>query len=43
MRFTASVAMLLLATGMAVAKDVRAEIKVKGMTCGSCAVSVKKH
>ena len=42
MKFTAGVAMLLLAAGMAVAKDVTTEIKVKGMTCGSCVVSVKK-
>ncbi|MCI0417769.1 MAG: cation transporter [Acidobacteria bacterium] len=28
--------------GMAMAKEVTTEIKVKGMTCGSCVVSVKK-
>ncbi len=28
--------------GMAMAKEATTEIKVKGMTCGSCVVSVKK-
>ncbi|MBI3682616.1 MAG: heavy-metal-associated domain-containing protein [Acidobacteria bacterium] len=31
-----------LACGLAVAKDATAEIKVKGMTCGSCVATVKK-
>ena len=35
-------AMLLLFTGMATAKDATAQIKVTGMTCGACAISVKK-
>ncbi len=33
---------LLLFTGAAVAKENTARIKVKGMTCGSCVVAVKK-
>ncbi|MEW5976390.1 MAG: heavy metal-associated domain-containing protein [Acidobacteriota bacterium] len=33
---------MLLLGGMAMAKEVTTEIKVKGMTCGSCVVSVKK-
>ncbi len=33
---------LTLAGGLALAKDVTTEIRVKGMTCGSCAVAVKK-
>ncbi len=33
---------MLLLGGMAMAKEVATEIKVKGMTCGSCVVSVKK-
>ena len=35
-------AMLFLLTGMAMAKDATAQIKVTGMTCGACAVSVKR-
>lgn len=37
---TSLISLLLLATA-AFAKDVRTEIKVSGMTCGSCAVAVK--
>ncbi len=37
-----SFAAMLLLGGVALAKDVTAEIKVKGMTCGSCAVAVKQ-
>ena len=33
---------LLLLAASAMAKEATAQIKVKGMTCGSCAVSVKK-
>lgn len=33
---------LLLLTGSVFAKDVKTEIKVSGMTCGACAVSVKR-
>ncbi|MDT8068971.1 MAG: heavy-metal-associated domain-containing protein [Terriglobia bacterium] len=33
--------LLLLFAGSAFAKDVKTEIKVSGMTCGACAVSVK--
>jgi mercuric transport protein len=33
--------LLLLFTGSAFAKDIKTEIKVSGMTCGACAVSVK--
>ena len=35
-------AFLLLFAGSAVAKDANAQIKVSGMTCGACAVSVKR-
>ena len=38
--FTMLFLMLLLAAS-AYAKDVKAEIKVSGMTCGACSVSVK--
>ncbi len=33
--------LLLVFAGPAFAKDVKTEIKVSGMTCGACAVSVK--
>ena len=33
---------MLLLGGIALAKEATTEIKVKGMTCGSCVVSVKK-
>jgi copper chaperone CopZ len=33
--------LVLLLGGAALAKDVTAEIKVKGMSCGSCAAAVK--
>lgn len=33
---------MLLLGGIAMAKEAVTEIKVKGMTCGSCVVSVKK-
>lgn len=33
---------VLLFSGWAMAKEATAQIKVKGMTCGSCVVSVKK-
>lgn len=33
---------MLLLGGMAFAKEATTEIKVKGMTCGSCVVTVKK-
>lgn len=42
MKFLATVAVLFLFAGAAMAKDRTAQIKVKGMTCGACAVSVKK-
>jgi len=42
MRLATSVAALMLVAGIAAAKEVTAEIKVNGMTCGSCAVAVKK-
>lgn len=35
-------AAVLLFSGVAAANDVSAEIKVKGMTCGSCAATVKR-
>ena len=34
--------MLLVVSGMAFAKDTTAQIKVSGMTCGACSVSVKR-
>jgi periplasmic mercuric ion binding protein len=40
MKFT-TLFVLLLFAGSAVAKEVKTEIKVSGMTCGACAVSVK--
>ena len=42
MKPTVSFAAMLLLGGVALAKDVTAEIKVNGMTCGSCAVAVKR-
>lgn len=42
MKPTVSFAAMLLLGGVALAKDVTAEIKVNGMTCGSCAVTVKQ-
>lgn len=33
---------LLLFSGLAMAKEATAKIKVQGMTCGSCVVTVKK-
>ena len=42
MKFLAMLTMLFLVTGMAMAKDVTAQIKVTGVTCSACAVSVKK-
>jgi len=35
-------AILLLFAGSAMAKEATAQIKVSGMTCGACAVSVKR-
>ncbi len=34
--------LLLLLSGSAMAKEATAQIKVSGMTCGACAVSVKR-
>ena len=42
MKLFAIVVGLALASGLASAKEVTAQIKVKGMTCGSCVVVVKK-
>jgi copper chaperone CopZ len=42
MRFIAIGIGLVLASGLVFAKEVTAEIKVQGMTCGSCVVAVKK-
>jgi copper chaperone CopZ len=42
MKPVVTLAAVLLFGGVALAKDVTAEIKVKGMTCGSCAVAVKQ-
>lgn len=42
MKLIATMIGFALASGVAIAKDATAEIKVKGMTCGSCVASVKK-
>lgn len=42
MKSIATIVGVLLLSGVALARDVTTEIKVKGMTCGSCAVSVKQ-
>ena len=42
MRFLRIIGSLLLFGATAMAKDATSHIKVKGMTCGSCAVAVKK-
>lgn len=42
MKSVVAIAALLLFGGIALTKDVATEIKVKGMTCGSCAVAVKQ-
>lgn len=41
MKSFATLFLLLCFGASALAKDVKAEIRVKGMTCGACAVSVK--
>jgi len=41
MKSLTTLSLLLLFAVPGFAKDVRAEIKVSGMTCGACAVSVK--
>jgi len=41
MKAFTSLFLLLLVAAPAFAKDVKSEIKVSGMTCGACAVSVK--
>lgn len=42
MKSLALSAILLLFVGSAMAKEATAQIKVSGMTCGACAVSVKR-
>jgi copper chaperone CopZ len=42
MKFLTGFTTILLFGGAALAKDVAAGIKVKGMTCGSCATAVKQ-
>ena len=42
MKSIATIAMLFALGGVAVAGEVTTEIKVKGMTCGSCVTAVKK-
>ncbi len=42
MKSMATIAMLLALGGTAVAEEVTTEIKVKGMTCGSCVAAVHK-
>jgi copper chaperone len=42
MRLIATGIGLVLASGLVFAKEVTTEIKVQGMTCGSCVVAVKK-
>lgn len=41
MKTTTMIVAAMLCVGTAVAKDITTDIAVKGMTCGSCAVSVK--
>ena len=41
MKLSKTLFFLVLFAGSALAKDIKAEIKVSGMTCGACAVSVK--
>ena len=41
MRFLGILATAVLFIGIAAAREVKTEIKVSGMTCGACAVSVK--
>lgn len=41
MKLFTSLFLLLLFTASAFAKDVKTDIKVSGMTCGACAVSVQ--
>jgi mercuric ion binding protein len=42
MKYLALLASTLLLAGTAIAKDVTTQIKVSGMTCQACAVSVQK-
>jgi len=42
MKSTVLFAILLLFAGSAMARDATAQIKVSGMTCGACAVSVRR-
>lgn len=42
MRLIATVIGLVMASGVVCAKEITAEIKVQGMTCGSCVVAVKR-
>ncbi len=42
MKLLTLVLSVLLFSGLAMAKEATAKIRVKGMTCGSCVVSVKK-
>ncbi len=41
MKLLITLLFLLLSAGTVFAKDVKTEIKVSGMTCGACSVSVK--
>jgi copper chaperone CopZ len=42
MRWIAILSALVIASGLSSAKEITADIKIKGMTCGSCAIAVKK-
>lgn len=42
MRLIATLSALIIASGLSSGKEITAEIKIKGLTCGSCAVAVKK-
>ncbi len=41
MKFSRILLTIVLLTGILMAKEVKTQIKISGMTCGACAVSVK--
>ncbi len=42
MKLITTLGALVIASGLSSAKEITTKIKIKGMTCGSCAVAVKK-